>query len=274
MANSQWRIAHRPSPVAAVPVPSVFASCPSSLAPRPLSFRRGQAVLLATLIMFVVAAVGAGFLLFVNNSMNLSQRAREEQEAFVLAQAGLAFADAQLTENGADWRPSILVDFDEFEKAQGWHRPDSDNDWYGKYAAREVVDLLGKVAGSGAFLIKVKYKPDEQVFKIISIGRPRPNSPVFRRLVAYKPIPADWIWVTAENETSTDPLLWQMPVDLDGDGSPDPGRSEWVNLLGHAINWELATNFWVNAERDPLQTITIPTTDPDRLRWLRLRTWL
>lgn len=228
--------------------------------------------------MFVVAAVGAGFLLFVNNSMNLSQRAREEQEALLLAQAGLAFADAQLTENGADWRPSIMVDFDEFEKAQGWHRPDSDNDWYGKYAARQVVDLLGNVAGSGAFLIKVKYKPDEQVFKIISIGRPRPNSPVYRRLVAYKPIPADWIWVTAENETSTDPLLWQMPIDIDGDGNPD--RSEWVNLLGHAINWRLDTNFWVNAERDPIGSdpsqppVSPPSNDPQQLRWLRLRTWL
>jgi len=213
--------------------------------------------------MFVVAAVGAGFLLFVNNSMNLSQRAREEQEAFVLAQAGLAFADAQLTENGADWRPSILVDFDEFEKAQGWHRPDSDNDWYGKYAARQVVDLLGNVAGSGAFLIKVKYKPDEQVFKIISIGRPRPNSPVYRRLVAYKPLLADWIWVTAENETNPDPLLF----DADNDNLREV-------LLGQAINWQVEQNFWFNAERDPLQPVLPPPDDPQRLRWLRLRTWL
>ncbi|MFA0765030.1 MAG: hypothetical protein XFASWVDF_002776, partial [Candidatus Fervidibacter sp.] len=266
------------SPVASrqSPVPAVAVLRPSPLVPRPLSFRRGQAVLLATLIMFVVAAVGAGFILFVQSSMNLSQRAREEQEALLLAQAGLAFADAQLTENGADWRPSIMVDFDAFEKAQGWHRPDSDNDWYGKYAARQVVDLIGNVAGSGAFLVKVKYKHDEQVFKIISIGRPRPNSPVYRRLVAYKPLPSDWIWVTAENETTTDSLLWQMPIDIDGDGNPD--RSEWVNLLGHAINFDLdgdnTPDFWFNAERDPLQPITVPTTDPDRLRWLRLRTWL
>jgi hypothetical protein len=125
-ASSQWQIASRQSPVAAVspvasrqsPVPAVAVLRPSPLVPRPLSFRRGQAVLLATLIMFVVAAVGAGFILFVQSSMNLSQRAREEQEALLLAQAGLAFADAQLTENGADWRPSIMVDFDEFEKAK------------------------------------------------------------------------------------------------------------------------------------------------------------
>lgn len=227
------------------------------------SRRRGQAVLLATLIMFVVAAVGAGFILFVQGSMNLSQRSREESEALLLAQAGLAFADVQLTEHGADWRPSIMVDFDEFERSKGWHRPDSENDWYGKYAARQVVDLLGNVAGQGAFLIKVKYLPNEQVLKIISIGRPRPNSPVFRRLIGYKPIPSDWIWVTATNEGSPDPLL----VDANGDGVLEV-------LLGQALNWQLAQNFWLNAERDPLQPVTPPTSDPQRLTWLRLRTWL
>ncbi|MGQ9461576.1 MAG: hypothetical protein ACUVRR_00720 [Candidatus Fervidibacter sp.] len=227
------------------------------------SRRHGQAVLLATLVMFVVAAVGAGFILFVQGSMNLSQRSREESEALLLAQAGLAFADAQLTENGADWRPSIMVDFDEFERSMGWHRPDSDNDWYGKYAARQVVDLLGNVAGSGAFLIKVKYLPNEQTFKIISIGRPRPNSPVHRRIIGYKPTPAEWIWVTAQNEGSPDPLL----VDADGNNIPEV-------LLGQDLNWQLAQNFWFNAERDPLQPIALPTTDPERLTWLRLRTWL
>lgn len=225
--------------------------------------RRGQAVLLATLVMFVVAAVGAGFILFVQGSMNLSQRSREESEALLLAQAGLAFADAQLTEHGADWRPSIMVDFDEFERSKGWNRPDSENDWYGKYAARQVVDLLGNVAGSGAFLIKVKYLPSEQTFKIISIGRPRPNSPVYRRLVGYKPLTADWIWVTAQNEGSPNPLL----VDADSDNIPEV-------LLGQALNWQLAQNFWLNPERDPLQPVTPPTNDPQRLTWLRLRTWL
>ncbi|MFN4179491.1 MAG: hypothetical protein ACK4I8_04210, partial [Armatimonadota bacterium] len=237
----------------------------------PFARKKGQAVLLATLIMFVVAAVGAGFILFVQNSMNLSQRSREEQEALLLAQAGLAFADQQLTEKGADWRPSILVAFDEFERSRGWHRPDKDNDWYGKYAARQVVDLLGNVAGSGAFLLKVKYLPNRQTLRIISIGRPRPNSPVYRRFVAYKPLPTtDWIWVTAENEGNPDPLLF----DVNGDNVPDL-------LLGQALNWQAGQwtppnnqtpqPLWVNAERDPLQPISHPTNSP---QWLRLRTWL
>ncbi len=235
--------------------------------------RKGQAVLLATLIMFVVAAVGAGFILFVQSSMNLSQRSREEQEALLFAQAGLAFADQQLTEKGADWRPSIMVSFDEFERSRGWHRPDKTNDWYGKYSARQVVDLLGNVAGSGSFLLKVKYLPDLQVFKIISIGRPKPNSPVYRRLIAYKPLPAtDWIWVTAENERSPDPLL----LDANGDNILD-------TLSGQAINWQVGQwtppnnqprPFWFNAERDPIQPIVIPSNEPQRLQWLRLRTWI
>jgi len=225
--------------------------------------QKGQAVLLATLIMFVVAAVGAGFILFVQSSMNLSQRAREEQEALLLAQAGLAFADAQLTEHGADWRPSILVDFDEFERSRRWHIPDKDNDWFGKYAARQVRDLLGKIQGAGgSFLLKVKYLPNLQVFKIISIGRPRPNSPVYRRLIGYKTLPlSDWIWVTAENEGNPDPLLF----DADGDG-------DFEVLLGQAINWQLAQDFLSNSERDPFQQL--PQQPETRLGWFRLRTWL
>jgi len=241
--------------------------------------RRGQAVLLATLVMFVVAAVGAGFILFVQSSMNLSQRARQEEEAFLLARAGLLFADRQLTEKGADWRPSVMVAFDEFERSRGWHRPDKDNDWYGKYAARQITDLLGRIQGAGgAFLLKVKYVPEQQVIKIISIGRPAPNSPVFRRLVAYKPLPTDWIWVTADGDDQ-DPLLLRVGIDDNG----NPNQAEYTGYfvrLGQRLNWSLQLDpsvnrwIWLNAERDPLAITLPPVTDPQRLNWLRLRAWL
>jgi hypothetical protein len=139
-----------------------------------------------------------------------------------------------------------MVAFDDFERSRGWHRPDKDNDWYGKYAARQVRDLLGTIQGAGgAFLLKVKYVPEQQVIKIISIGRPAPNSPVFRRLVAYKPLPSDWIWVTAKGD-DRDPLL------------------QWVHgfffaRLGQEINWRLTSGanqwVWLNAERDPLVAV-------------------
>ena len=242
-------------------------------------FRRGQAVLLATLVMFVVAAVGAGFILFVQSSMNLSQRARQEEEAFLLARAGLLFADRQLTEKGADWRPSILVDFDEFERSRGWHRPDKDKDWYGKYAARQITDLLGRIQGAGgAFLLKVKYVPEQQVIKIISIGRPTPNSPVFRRLVAHKPLPMDWIWVTAKGDDQ-DPLL--LPAGIDDDGNLNQAEyTGYFARFGQRLNWVLQVDpsvnrwIWLNAERDPLVAALPPANDPQRLNWLRLRTSL
>ncbi|MCS7187753.1 MAG: hypothetical protein RMK89_12485, partial [Armatimonadota bacterium] len=242
-------------------------------------FRRGQAVLLATLVMFVVAAVGAGFILFVQSSMNLSQRARQEEEAFLLARAGLLFADRQLTEKGADWRPSIMVDFDEFERSRGWHRPDKDKDWYGKYAARQITDLLGRIQGAGgAFLLKVKYIPEQQVIKIISIGRPTPNSPVFRRLVAYKPLPTDWIWVTADGDVQ-DPLL--LPAGIDDNGSPSQAEyTGYFVRLGQRLNWVLQIDpsvnqwIWLNSERDPLNVTFPPANEPQRLNWLRIRTWL
>ncbi len=241
---------------------------------------KGQAVLLATLIMFVVAAVGAGFILFVQNSMTLSQRARQEEEALLLARAGLLFADRQLTEKGADWRPSIMVAYDEFERSRGWHRPDKENDWYGKYAVLRVTDLLGSVQGAGgSFLLKVKYLPEQQVLKIISIGRPAPNSPVFRRLVAYKPIPSDWIWTTAQGDDPyPDPLLLRLDVDDDGNLNAPEYSGRFVRL-GQVRNWRLQVDpninrwVWLNAERDPLVATTPPGVDPQRLQWLRLRSW-
>ncbi len=247
----------------------------------PYALRRGQAVLLATLILFVVAAVGAGFILFVQSSMNLSQRARQEEEAFMLAQAGLLFADRMLTEKGADWRPSVTVEFDDFERSRGWHRPDKDNDWYGKYAARQVIDLLGAVQGAGgAFLLKVKYLPEQQVVKVISIGRPAPNSPVFRRLVAYKPIPAEWIWVTAWGDgDNPDPLLLRLGVDDNGNLNAPEYVGNFVRL-GQELNWRLqiAPNanrwLWLNPERDPKAVVLPPANEPGRLNWLRLRLWL
>lgn len=247
----------------------------------PSAFRRGQAVLLATLILFVVAAVGAGFILFVQSSMNLSQRARQEEEAFMLAQAGLLFADRMLTEKGADWRPSVTVEFDDFERSRGWHRPDKDNDWYGKYAARQVIDLLGAVQGAGgAFLLKVKYLPEQQVVKVISIGRPSPNSPVFRRLVAYKPIPAEWIWVTAWGDgDNPDPLLLRLGVDDNGNLNAPEYVGNFVRL-GQELNWRLQiapnANQWLrlNPERDPKTVVLPPANEPERLNWLRLRSWL
>lgn len=242
-------------------------------------YRRGQAVLLATLIMFVVAAVGAGFILFVQSSMNLSQRARQEEEALLLARAGLLFADRQLTEKGADWRPSVMVAFDEFERSRSWHRPDEDNDWFGKYAARQIRDLLGAIQGAGgSFLLKVKYIPEQQVIQVISIGRPAPNSPVFRQLVGYKPLPADWIWVTADGDDQ-DPLLLRLGIDDNG----NPNQAEYFaqfNRLGQRLNWAIQIDpsvsrwIWLNAERDPLVVTLPPANDPQRLNWLRMRTWL
>jgi hypothetical protein len=183
MANSQWRIAHPQSPVAAasVPVPSPVCSVPS-LAPRPSPpFLPSWSSRFAGDPHHVCCRCCWGRFHLVRAKFHEPfATGSSGRRSLLVGKAGLLFADRQLTEKGADWRPSVMVAFDDFERSRGWHRPDKDNDWYGKYAARQVRDLLGTIQGAGgAFLLKVKYVPEQQVIKIISIGRPAPNSPSF-----------------------------------------------------------------------------------------------
>ena len=104
--------------------------------------RRGQALLLAVLLMVFAALLGSTFVTVV--ALNLQQTAREEDKLMArsAARAGLQLVNAQLTAQGTDWRPERLapppaprlagpasaadptynVYWTEVEKAQGWAR--------------------------------------------------------------------------------------------------------------------------------------------------------
>ncbi len=222
--------------------------------------RTGQTVILATLILVIVAAVAAGFALFVNNALSTETRSREQTEALLLAEAGLQFVNDQLLNSpfGADWRPRLGApgEFDPFERLRGWDRRDREGDWFGKYSAQPAADLIGGFGGRGSFLVKVKFLPEIGMLKIISIGRPVPNSPIFRRLVAYKPIPL---------------LQFQRFVMAKGDGlkpdglllsgTPIPGIVSFPIAIGQRIG---------DADRDG--SADLPA--PGDLDWLRSRTFM
>ncbi len=137
--------------------------------------RRGQALLMAVLLMVFAALLGATFITVV--ALNLSQTARSESknDARVAAQAGLRYANDQITQSeaGEDWRPeqvspppaprlpngNVNPEYDRyytpFERAQGWGRTtpypngynannpsqqDIENDW----AALEAAKAAGE----------------------------------------------------------------------------------------------------------------------------------
>jgi hypothetical protein len=103
---------------------------------KPTSSRvRGQALLMAVLLMVFAALLGATFVTVV--SLNLSQTARtvSRGEAVTAAQAGLKFANDQITTESLDgeaWRPEKIAPppddndssynfyYTPFERAQGW----------------------------------------------------------------------------------------------------------------------------------------------------------
>ena len=164
--------------------------------------RRGQTLVVALAVMFVLLFIGAVFVAQIGRNLVAAGRSRQTQDAVALAEAGVRYCDEQLTnsEEGADWRPaptpplsntftdpSGLTDPDYFWLRQGFHR----------------LELKG-----GRALVRVTYepRPDDprsQMLKIESVGRPGElgsgNDPTVnvqagpaprlrRELIAYKQI--------------------------------------------------------------------------------------
>ena len=173
--------------------------------------RRGQALLLAVLLMVFAAILGATFITIV--SLNLSQTARGESkgESQNAAQAGLQFVDDQLVSQGLTWRPKSISPppapgdasysfyYDEFDRAQGWrtngvlpNAPGYESDGFVKFP-----DPRAESAGNSAnFMTKVeKVKIGDSdntdgsktgALRVTVIGRATDNSAAFTRLVRYK----------------------------------------------------------------------------------------
>jgi hypothetical protein len=158
--------------------------------------RRGQALLLAVLLMVFAAILGATFVTIV--SLNLSQTARTESkgESQAAAQAGLQFVDDRLVSEGLTWKqseppasgePSYNFYYDDFDRAQGW-----DIAKFVKYP-----DPRAENTGTSAnFMAKVEKvllgAPDNAdgsktgALRVTVIGRATDNPAAFTRLVRYK----------------------------------------------------------------------------------------
>ena len=200
--------------------------------------RRGQALMVAVLLMMAILLVGILFVALVTYNQDQSTRHEDSLLAQAMAESGVRYA-AYMLENspeGADWRPpeppaidsvgnvdpevygADLTEgteddyFDDVALARGW-APVVDNlgapTSYSQRGFSRFPDtrhpggstaaIMPTTAERGYFMLRVSYDPWEPGdtttpdpmnwhIKIEAIGRVE-GSPVYRRLVAYKPIP-------------------------------------------------------------------------------------
>ncbi len=129
--------------------------------------RSGQALILSIAVMFLLAFLGAIFVTMVGQNLGRAERAGDVLAAQYLAEAGIRYADRQLTygEDGADWRPA---------PPEGDPDPrDPDYRWI----SGPIEQRFSRYNyGDGRFLIRVSYnpRPDDKwskCIKIESIGR-------------------------------------------------------------------------------------------------------
>ena len=143
---------------------------------------RGQSLILALLIMFLLVFLGGVFVALIARNLGRTQRSSETLSADYLAEAGIRYASDQLTysEDGADWRP--VPSYPEVVRCieTGGNpylldplvRPDDkdpDLIWLMQGYSRFTY-------GKGRFLIRVTYNPKphdptSKYIKIESLGR-------------------------------------------------------------------------------------------------------
>ncbi len=168
--------------------------------------RRGQTLVIALMVMFILAVVAAIFIALVARNLFRSERFSNVDVVAQIAEAGIRYADKMLTssEDGADWRPvpdnlGILVNPDNTpttdppQPAPDWQMlrdRHPDFKWVRAYyktelpvGAPEGMGYAGPSGGfssfntgEGRFLLRVSYtpRPDDpfsKYIKIESVGR-------------------------------------------------------------------------------------------------------
>ena len=234
------------------------AMCPSYA-------QRGQTLIVAVVVLFVMMFMGALFVAIIGRNLENAARSGRVTDAQYFAEAGIQYADQQLTfsEEGADWRPvPANLPPDQCR--------DPDYQWLRPYAPTESTTLnpcgtpaAGPSGGysrvlfeNGRALIRVSYNPRpydandpesgplSRFIKIESIGRVGridPNDPTMltaaatglrREMVAYKAIGiTDYLrFITNRDNRANVVVELGVPegiVGHDANGNPIPVRLIW-----------------------------------------------
>jgi len=154
----------------------------------------GQTMVIAVMVMFLLSTLGAIFIAVLGRNMTRSQRHADTLSAQYLAEAGIRYADSQLTygPDGADWRPvPDNITYDPAVFSSPTFKPDPDFRWLRPFAPTEQGNEVPGTGGlrergpsggftripygNGRFLIRVSYNPSNWIGAPLSSDVP--NSP-------------------------------------------------------------------------------------------------
>ena len=213
--------------------------------PRNRTKERGQIIVIAIGVMFLLALIAGIFLTLISRNIGRTARGGDVLQAQYLAEAGIRYADQQLTHSilGADWRPDPQAastgDPDEGYLRDGYTRFNQGN---GRFLLRvsyqpvkldkdgNAVDANGVPTTDRAQMV---YPDMDKYIKIECIGRRgvvdpndpttwRNADPLKRALIAYKPIGiTDYArYVTNKDRSDNTMVLGSDPFILP-DGNSD-----------------------------------------------------
>jgi hypothetical protein len=164
--------------------------------------RRGQALLLAVLIMVFAALLGATFITVVAINLNQTARGENQRIAEQNAAAGLSYINTQLIRStqGENWRPetssppplpsdpSYSDYYTEFDRAMGWARQSGSSQIFVKFPDPRVR----QASSAPSFMAAVQRIEDTSdarygMLEIEVIGLAPDDANVYSRQSAYKP---------------------------------------------------------------------------------------
>lgn len=131
---------------------------------------RGQMLIIALAVLFVLLFIGGLFVVQIARNLNAASRAKETGNSQSFSEAGVNYCANQLTysEEGADWRPAPTPPFTSATDTAGVTDPDFR--WLSQGFARVFFN-------GGRALVRVVYEPRaddprSQYLRIEAVGRP------------------------------------------------------------------------------------------------------
>jgi hypothetical protein len=216
--------------------------------------RRGQTAIIALLVLLLLAFVGGLFVTIVANNLRTQGRSHRTLTADYYAEAGLRYADDQLTHSldGADWRPPLQAQLDAGDIPTGTAalaRYNAIKSGLTNLNAAPYLNDPDKLylqqgfsrydTEGGRFLLRVTYDPQAATthyLKIESVGREgivdqtdpttyqnQPATRLAATLIAYKPIA---ITDYARFETNKDNRSGAIDLGVPSAYRPNPGNGD------------------------------------------------